>query len=71
MIRYLILIVFFFTVNLFSQTENKIFIGAETGININQSYYDNDTQKITMQIGVICEYLINKNFTIMGKLKYY
>lgn len=69
--RNLTLIVFFLTLNLFSQTENKIFIGAETGININQSDYINDTQKITMQIGILCEYIIYKKFSIMGKLKYY
>jgi hypothetical protein len=69
--RYLTLLLMLITLNLFSQTANKIFIGAETGININQSDYVNDTQNISMQIGILGEYLINKNISIMGKLKYF
>ena len=69
--RYRTILLFFLTLNIFSQTENKFLIGAETGININQSDYVNDTQNISLQIGIFGEYSINKNFSIMGKLKYY
>lgn len=69
--QYLSLLLLFLTLNLFSQTKTKIFIGAEMGLNINQSDYIKDSQNITMQAGILSEYVLNKHFSIMGKLKYY
>lgn len=62
-----------FSVNVSAQniTENKFLFGAETGININQSDFINDTKKTSIQGGIIGEFILSKNFSIMGKLKYY
>ncbi len=62
-----------FSVNIPAQniTENRFLFGAETGININQSDFINDTKKISVQGGILVEYILNKNFSVMGKLKYY
>ncbi|EKB61441.1 outer membrane beta-barrel protein [Bergeyella zoohelcum] len=51
--------------------ESKLLIGAETGININVSDYENDTKKVSLQGGLLAEYLLNKNFSLIGKVKYY
>lgn len=62
----------FFAKN-FSQNipESKFLLGAEIGINTNQSDYENDSNKVSFQGGILAEYVINKNFSLMGKLKFY
>lgn len=65
------------TLGIFSLTfgqnipESKFLVGAETGLNLNVSDYVNDTKKVSLQGGLITEYLLNKNFSLTGKIKYY
>ena len=71
--RILTILTIIFSVNIFAQniSERKFLFGAETGININQSDFINDSKKISFQGGILGEYILSKNFSIMGKIKYY
>ena len=52
-------------------TNSKFLVGTEAGINVNQSDYVNDTKKTSLQLGVLAEYQISKNFSVMSKIKHY
>lgn len=52
-------------------SNSKFLLGAEVGMNINQSDYLNYSPKITLQGGVLGEYIFDKNFSLMGKIRYY
>jgi hypothetical protein len=71
--RILVILTVIFSMNLSAQnsSENKFLFGVETGINFNQSDNINYSKKISLEGGVLAEYLFSKNFSIMGKIKYY
>lgn len=52
-------------------SNSKFLLGAEVGLNISQSDYLNYSQKMTLQGGVLGEYIFDKNFSLMGKIRYY
>lgn len=52
-------------------SNSKFLLGAEVGMGISQSDYLNYSQKMTLQGGVLGEYIFDKNFSLMGKIRYY
>lgn len=68
------ILVLFFSVDFLAQkitSNSKFLLGAEVGMNINQSDYINYSKKITFQGGVLGEYIFDKNFSLMGTIRYY
>ena len=70
--RILLLLIILICVGNYAQiTNSKFLIGAEAGVNVNQSDYVNDTKKSSLQLGLLAEYQLSKNFSVMSKVKYY
>lgn len=68
------ILVLFFSVDSLAQkitSNSKFLLGAEVGMGISQSDYLNYYPKITLQGGVLGEYILDKNFSLMAKIRYY